>query len=136
MRKNGSSASFDDFLRIIADDGQYRLYNNNERSVRARYIKNGGVIAHLQKTQVRTIKQRLTTAERRKMKDEIVDKTLEIINGSTSSSVMIGELYSKLKAIVPDSCRNKTQVIRRALHNDSRIRFEGPVKSTVVKLAK
>ena len=212
LRKNGSSASFDDFLRIIADDGQYRLYNNNERSVRARYIKNGGVIAHLQKTQVRTIKQRLTTAERRKMKDEIVsildslgkavttnevyniflpghpatlfatfsswvreliddgevnaivspggrtptylssasvptvkprsladeivDKTLEIINGSTSSSVMIGELYSKLKAIVPDSCRNKTQVIRRALHNDSRIRFEGPVKSTVVKLAK
>lgn len=212
LRRNGASASFDDFLRIIADDGQYRLYNNNERSVRTRYIKNGGVIAPALKTPGRTITRRLTDTERRKIKDEIVsildnlgktvtinevyniflpdypetllatfsswvreliddgevnaiispggrtptylssasvptvkprsiadeivDKALEILNESTSASVIIGDLYSQLRSIIPDTCQSKTQVISRALHNDSRFRFEGQSKTAVVKLAK
>ena len=211
LRRNGTSASFDDFLKIISDDGQYQLYNNNKRSVRTRYIKNGGVIAPGQKDPG-TTKNRLTDVERRKRKDdivsildklgktvttnelydiflpsypgtllatfsswvreliddgevnaiispggrtptylssasvptvkprsladEIVDKSLEILNASTSASVLTASLYSQLRSIIPDSCKNKTQVISRALHNDSRFKFEGTAKNGVIKLAK
>ena len=211
LRRSGTSASFDDFLKIITDDGQYRLYNYNKRSVRTRYINNGGVIAQGKKDPG-TTKNRLTDVERRKRKDdivlildklgrtattnelydiflptypgtllatfsswvreliddgevnaiispggriptylssvsvptvkprsladEIVDKSLEILNASTSASVLTVNLYSQLRSIIPDSCQNKTQVISRALHKDSRFKFEGTAKNGVIKLVK
>ena len=113
LTDKGASASFDDFLDLMKTSGQLRFYPN-ERSLRARYTKNGGTIDR--QAANREFVNRLSREHRSKRFEFILDYL-----NTLGTTCTIADLYQVLKKEYPETNQATVGQWVKALFQEGKI---------------